>query len=179
MRKKNIIIVVVIVISLFNSNQSFAKYISKESQENSLLKDKIKKREARDVRESKNKEKEENIKLKNRFFATKTIDELREIVADGADIDWQNDKGETLLMLSLESEELFLYLLESNININLQDVSGETVLIKAVKGYEIKAVELLLEYNVDISIEDGNGNTALTFSQKVGYEKINSLLAGD
>ena len=64
--------------------------------------------------------------------------------------------------------------LDSNADVNMQDVNGMTALHYASEWGNIEAVRMLLEYGADPDIKDNDGRTAL---QRARNKKIENLLS--
>ncbi|CDK30481.1 ankyrin repeat domain-containing protein [Candidatus Babela massiliensis] len=97
---------------------------------------------------------------------------VRLLISKGANIDLQDDRGMTALMIavtkkSLDRGKLIEFLLVHDVNINMQDNNGNTALIHLVNcdcskdNDLIDAIQLLLGYGADINIKNNNGESAL------------------
>ena len=65
----------------------------------------------------------------------------------------------------------------ANININHQNVHGQSALIKAVISGNIDTVLVLLQVpNIDINLRDNEGRTALIHASILGYSDIFRVL---
>ena len=95
------------------------------------------------------------------------------------DINYQNEGGNTALMLASEGGHYHvvkLLLLNKDININIQDNNGWTALMTACcKGHH-QVVELLLSNDPDINIQDNDGWTALMNASRNGHHQVVELL---
>ena len=95
-----------------------------------------------------------------------------------ADPNCCNAQSETPLMLacSVQNEEarkkILQMVLRKGANVNAQDNSGQTALMKAVILNDIDTTVTLLEAHSDISLEDSDGNNALCHAARLGYEEI-------
>ncbi len=90
------------------------------------------------------------------------------LIQNGANLDAQNDYGDTALTLAVEQSHqlkkivpLIKLLIEKNADINLQNNEGKTALVIAIdkKAYEI--VRILVENGANIGLGDKKGNNAL------------------
>ncbi len=113
------------------------------------------------------------------------LDVMNELLERGANInDQENDNRYTALMaaVSFEKGDCIKSLLEHGANPNLQNKTGDTALMIAVKENKLEMVRILLENakDIDADVEDKDGQTALTILMSaVYYEKgdcIESLL---
>ena len=105
-------------------------------------------------------------------------------LAKGADVNIQNDKGYTPLMLACLKDDIDILmspavldmLLSADANLNTQTEDGKTALILAAHtGYQ-KGVKILLDAEADINVQDSKGATALHAAATEGYCEITELL---
>ena len=117
--------------------------------------------------------------LRRNLFKAKTAGEVSEALYNGADVDWQDRHGQTVLIKNaLNQIDTVRVLLEAQADTDIQDAQGNTALMWAVKGNSLQIVKLLLEYNAYPDIENKVGETALSIAEKYNYtEVINCLLA--
>ena len=97
---------------------------------------------------------------------------------DDADVNIQNDRGETPLYWCAfkGNENLCRLLLEHNANVNIQTDRGETPLYWcAFKGNE-NLCRLLLEHNANVNIQTDRGETPLYWCAFKGNENLCRLL---
>lgn len=85
---------------------------------------------------------------------------------------------ETAFLIAAQSEHhsLLKFLLESGVNVNLQDEDRKTALMEAAMNRDVASAELLLSHNASIDQKDNFGNTALIFAAERGYLPIVELL---
>ena len=69
--------------------------------------------------------------------------------------------------------------IKHGININLQGVSGETILMEAVRLGNLETVDFLLGLGADASIRDNKGKTALDYAKECGFPDIARLLKNE
>jgi len=105
------------------------------------------------------------------------------LLNNGADIDINNEYGDTCLFKSYKNKiEILKLLLKYNPNINHQNNFGDTCLIIACKKahlyiYHIyKIIELLISSGADINIQNKYGKTCLFYSCSYPYQKINEII---
>ena len=98
------------------------------------------------------------------------IDELKSVIADGADVNMRDKKGNwTLLMSAIRSDEPNLeaikILLDAGANINEVEEAGETALKKAIYNYynddTLKLIKMLIDYGAYVNIPNHDGETPL------------------
>ena len=82
------------------------------------------------------------------------------------------ERYQSFLMVAIkhDNEELVKYLLQNNININLQDENGETSLMKAIKYKKLSLIKILKRYNPDLKIRNVNGESVKDYFQKYGIK---------
>ena len=93
-----------------------------------------------------------------------------------ADINYQNEEGNTALMLASEGGHYHvvkLLLLNKDLNINIQKSNGMIALMFACANGHYQVMELLL--SKDINIQDNNGWTALMFASCYGHHQVVEL----
>ncbi len=101
-------------------------------------------------------------------------DTLRELIGQGADINVQDERGYTPLIIACYNgqPEAARLLLESGANVNAQDFGGNTALMGVCfKGYPDIA-ELLIARGADLNVQHGNGGTALMFATLFGRNQL-------
>jgi ankyrin repeat protein len=107
------------------------------------------------------------------------IDELRRLIAEGADPNVQAPDGSTPLMSAAvgHSVPALQLLLEAGADPNLRAVDGATALMKAsLWDDDPICVELLLSHGADPAAVDADGWTAGRIAAKKGHARIARLL---
>jgi len=116
----------------------------------------------------------------NIFTAIQSIDytSINVLLSAGADINSQNNQGNTPLMLAAKIGNMRILdiILSHNPEINLQNKKGSTALIIAAKTGQFHVVKKLVTNGADIKMRDNKGNTALTLASKFGHNKIVTYL---
>ena len=95
------------------------------------------------------------------------------------DINYQNEEGNTALMLASEGGHYHvvkLILRNKDLNINIQHNDGWTALMGACLTGHHQVVELLLSKDPDISIRNNDGWTALMTASRYGHHQVVELL---
>ena len=95
------------------------------------------------------------------------------------DINYQNEQGNTALMLASEGGQYHvvkLLLLHKDLNINIQNNTGMTALMLASCYGHHQVVELLLSKDPDINIQNNDGWTALMLASRYGHHQVVELL---
>lgn len=99
------------------------------------------------------------------IFYCKNVNILHLLYINGADINIQDNFGNTPLMVFAKSNDYEA--VEALINIcpdlNIRNKNGETALITSLISRNIDIVKRLLEANADVNIIDINGNTAYDY----------------
>ena len=105
--------------------------------------------------------------------------ELRQAIADGADIEYTDRRGNTPFMLAsyYGNRKLAQILLKNGANINAVDHNMETVLMKSVKSQKTSTAKFLITQKADCNIKNRNGLSAISFSSmRSNKSMINILL---
>ena len=90
---------------------------------------------------------------------------IKVLLESGSNINHQNKKGNTALMLAVKERNVHLieYLIEKGAHVNTQNAKGETALMIAAKSKSVDSVKcfrLLLEKGADPNVMDTHGCTA-------------------
>jgi ankyrin repeat protein len=102
------------------------------------------------------------------------LERVRELIADGADVDEQDDKGWTALMrAAAKANATFIEaLVKAGVEVDLQNDKGWTALMwAAVKGHAV-VVEVLAKAGVEVDLQDGKGWTALMWAASNGRAAV-------
>ncbi len=84
---------------------------------------------------------------------------IKYLISIGADVNAQNDKGETVFLnSSLKMKE---YLLEHGANPNIANENGETAFLLAAYYCNLEMLELLVKYGADVDVTTKHGENAL------------------
>ncbi len=101
---------------------------------------------------------------------------VQALIDAGADINGQNDNGDTALMAAISDDEepiITLLLRIKNINVNLQNREGFSALMMAAEGTRYELIPALLNEGANITLKNAVGQTALDLS---GNEQAKALL---
>lgn len=107
------------------------------------------------------------------------IDEVRELIAKGANVNGKEKSKITPLFIAVEngSYEIAKVLLEFGAKVNARDGEKQTPLMRLDDDATIELVELLLTYGANVDLEDKAGNTALILSSETaGSDVIKRLI---
>lgn len=90
-------------------------------------------------------------------------DDVRDLLTQGADVNYMNDQGRTPLRNAVKYNEksVVTLLLQSGANPNAQGADGNTALHDAAVEGHVELVEILLGNGADINAANKLGNTAL------------------
>ncbi len=91
------------------------------------------------------------------------VDDVRELLIQGADVNYMDDQGRTPLKNAVKYNEksIVTLLLQSGANANARGADGSTALHEAAAEGHVELVEILLGNGADINAKNKLGNTAL------------------
>ncbi len=98
------------------------------------------------------------------YSKDRKVEEIKELIEKGADLNTQDDAKWTPLFFSVvyENYELTRYLISRKINVNHRDKLGRTALILGAEKGNLPVVKLLVEQKAELDIQENfNGRTAL------------------
>ena len=108
-----------------------------------------------------------------------SIDVLKFLLENGADINLKDRKGRTALMdtaWKYIGPERLEFLLNQGARINETDNNGLTALMLAAQEENLSSVETLLKNGADTKIKSKKGQTALMIAEEKGFKKIIKVL---
>lgn len=117
-----------------------------------------------------------------RAILTGDLQELKNLIEGGVDVDTKDSQGTTPLIeaSSLRREDIVRYLLSKNANVNARNFLGRSALHVAYylsfRSPPTTIVELLLSAGADVNIRDENGDTPLFYALRTDVEQL--LVAG-
>ncbi|WP_442595574.1 M48 family metallopeptidase [Neobacillus sp. D3-1R] len=105
-------------------------------------------------------------------------EQIEILIADGANINEQDDEGSTALDWAIFNGhyEAFALLLEKGADPNTVDTYGTTPLMNAVFNENVQMVEVLLEHGANPTIKDTEGYTAHDYAKDYDNTEIMKLL---
>lgn len=94
------------------------------------------------------------------------VAEVRRLIADGADVNIQDDFGNTPLMwaVSKRSTGMAVLLLDAGADVEAKNEDGMTALIEAAYHNAPDMAKFLLAVGADVNAQDWNGRTALMYA---------------
>lgn len=106
----------------------------------------------------------------------KTI--VRLLLKNGADIETKNNRGQTLLLLTIKRglKAAVKLMLEIGVDIEAKDVDELTALLMAAEIGQAPIVQLLLENGANIETRDNYARTPLSKAATYGHEAVIELL---
>lgn len=99
-------------------------------------------------------------------------------IKSGANINAQNDKGETPLILAAARDdgEIVALLLKAKARLNEKDKKGITALMRALQEKHVLVAGMLMRAGADITIKNAEGKSALTIAIARGLEDVTKEL---
>jgi Ankyrin repeats (3 copies) len=106
------------------------------------------------------------------------VNEVKAMLAKGADINEKNRMGGTPLQTAIMNHQKAIaeLLIARGANVNVRDNNGQTPLSEAVKAGDKDIVELLIAKKADVNAAAGAGENALSLAKKTGHAEIAELL---
>ncbi|QVK17384.1 ankyrin repeat domain-containing protein [Mycoplasmatota bacterium] len=102
-----------------------------------------------------------------------------ELLNYGANLNLKYKEGKTLLMIALQMQKkrfIAKIFEHPNFDVDLQDDSGMTALMHAIKSGNIRVVEALLKCGADSNLKDNKGDAAIFFALEIEDFEIAKLL---
>jgi len=112
------------------------------------------------------------------MFSTTTIQWLEENDYDKNDINKVGKHGNSALMKAVREAraDIAKEILDTDPNLEITNVDGNTALWNACFGQDYKCVELLVKAGINLDTMNDNGVTALMYSASAGKEDMVKLL---
>jgi ankyrin repeat protein len=106
------------------------------------------------------------------------LEEAKDLLQSGADIDEKGNFGNTALMVAAECNLMPMVelLLGKGADINATNQYGMTALMWAVGNNNVQIVALLVKEGAALDAKDGQGKTAQVWAQEYGYTAIEQML---
>lgn len=119
-----------------------------------------------------------NIELIRAVSNGNSLEYIKKIIADGVEINTENDDGATILHLATQykNHDLLTILIELKADINKQDKKGNTALHYAVIAKNKIAAALLISARANPNIRNKENKTALKIAQKRNDHKMLKVL---
>ena len=127
--------------------------------------------------------KEEGLELSQGFWNDKgdlkSLEEIKELLKKGADVNASNKYGDTALMIASEKGHMDVVkcLAECGVDVNASNKYGRTALMVAAIWGQIEVVKHLAELGADLEAKDGDGKTALMVAASLGKLDVVKCLA--
>jgi len=111
-----------------------------------------------------------------KLISAKNVEEVKQLISNGADINARNSKGETALhYFAKNNNEICTYLAKKGANIEAEDYENQTPIFSAVKAGNIETTQSLINLNANINHIDINGKGLLSVAN-YETEKLIKLL---
>jgi ankyrin repeat protein len=123
----------------------------------------------------------EKNKLGTLLIGNWNIDNVRELIAAGANLDTVDAIGYTALMMATLNGkfEMVELLVEAGANLDVASISGNTALIIATDTGNFEIAELLVDAGANLDMVNENGDTALLKATNKGTLSIFELLVDE
>jgi ankyrin repeat protein/beta-lactamase regulating signal transducer with metallopeptidase domain len=111
--------------------------------------------------------------------ASGDIEGVKRLIAQGADLNARNEKGQTPLHLSFTSRygrSTTVLLISEGADVNAKDQAGETPLMMAAALGRLYQAEVLITQGADVNAKANNGETALLLAKEKGKTEMVELL---
>ena len=109
-----------------------------------------------------------------RAIESQNYEIVKELLNHHADVNTQDEKGDTALMCAIEYQkyEIVIELLNHHANVNVQDEKGNTALIRAIECQNYDIVIELLNHHADVNAQNEKGETAFMLATYFEYHDI-------
>lgn len=106
------------------------------------------------------------------------VDEVKQLIADGANVNAANAQGRTALMTAsyFGNARIVELLLAAGVDVNAKDKDGMTALISAAQAGSEQVVRSLIANGADVKAATQAGMTARSSAEIRGYASIVTLL---
>ena len=99
--------------------------------------------------------------------------EVKRLIDAGADVNFQDNKGETALISTVRSvirgkSDVAQTLIDAGADVNIQSYNGSTALQIAVLFEHRDVVGVLIDAGANLDIQNDYGDTALTYAAQIG-----------
>ena len=127
--------------------------------------------------------KEEALEVSQGFWdengKIKSVEEIKELLKKGADLEAKDGDGRTALMWAAMSGELDVvkYLIDNGVDLEAKDGDGRTALMWAAMSGELDVVKYLIDNGADLEAKDKDGQTALMKVARYGKLDVVKYLA--
>ena len=103
---------------------------------------------------------------------------VRDLIALGANVDWQNNNGCTALHWCAYNNHsrILGLLIDAGVDVNIQDNDGWTALHWCAQFNFPEIARMLLDYGADMNIQDEDGMTALHYCARANRPEIAKML---
>ncbi len=108
------------------------------------------------------------------------LDELNDLIDEGADLGQRSKDGSTALILAARygKQDIIKRLVQEGADVNAGNDAGDTPLIAAIRGFQPYSVRVLLTAGADVRVADKDGNTPLHLAASVPFsDMVKSLVS--
>lgn len=97
----------------------------------------------------------------NALFYAKTIEHAKILLKHGADLNHKNKYNSTAISNIMINADVLNFYLQQNVDINNQNVDGNTALHSIATGVNLEKLKTILKYNPNVNLKNNYGDTPL------------------
>jgi|GEM_PF-2176013 len=157
------LILILVIMGCSNGKDTQQSQVNTPNDSSSSTKQEVSKKETSDAEEAVTTFGNSATEVIN--WDTASTEKVKEVIANGIDINQQDDQGRTPLMKASKANNVGAVreLLRNEADTDIQDKQGKTALIESAYEGNNFITELLLNYKADANLKDNSGNKAVDY----------------